>query len=108
MWRAATNAALWARHRHGANRIRIVGYETIVTRPEHSLRHLAGWPGIGFGRGCSARAFIRDKTCFRALARVLAALVIYTLPFAIYETLTGRPPIIEALDRLPAIPAFAL
>ncbi|MCK8465068.1 sulfotransferase [Aliiroseovarius sp. S1339] len=48
MWRAATNAALQARQKHGPDRVKIVLYEDIVNEPEEAVRDVAEWLGLKF------------------------------------------------------------
>lgn len=49
------------------------------------------------------RCFIRSRAQFIALCRWLVLLVLLTLPFALFETLTNRPLIIEALRSIPGM-----
>lgn len=48
MWRAAANAAIQARARHGDGRVRIVRYEDVVAKPEETTRDVASWVGIDY------------------------------------------------------------
>lgn len=50
-----------------------------------------------------ARAYIRRIEDFLALCRWLMIIVFVLLPFAIYETLTGRALILEAINALPGV-----
>ena len=50
-----------------------------------------------------ARAFIRSPEAFIALCRWIVLLVLILSPLAIYETLTGKPPIVQAIRALPGV-----
>ena len=56
-----------------------------------------------YGGYALARATIRGPDQFGALVRVLVILVLVTLPLTLYESFTGRPPLIEAIRSLPGI-----
>lgn len=49
------------------------------------------------------RIYIRSRADFIALCRWLGFLVCLTLPLAIFETLTGIPPLIRIINMLPVI-----
>ncbi|MGL4489886.1 MAG: O-antigen ligase family protein [Rhizobiaceae bacterium] len=67
-----------------------------------------GSMGIEFlGGYMFGRAYIRDRESFAALCRWMIFLVCCTLPFAIYETQTGRPIILEMIRSLPGIDTVA-
>jgi hypothetical protein len=53
------------------------------------------------------RAYIRSMEDFRALCRALMILVLCSAPFALVETLTGRPILLEALRKLPGVSTVA-
>lgn len=48
MWKAATNASLKARARHGEDRVRVVNYEAVVADPDASLRSICEWLGVAY------------------------------------------------------------
>lgn len=50
-----------------------------------------------------ARSFITNADQFRALIRVLTALVLLCFPLAIYETMTGAPPLINFITTIPGL-----
>jgi hypothetical protein len=50
-----------------------------------------------------ARAYVRSRADFLALCRALMYMVLFSLPFALYEARTGNPLIITTLSRLPGI-----
>lgn len=56
-----------------------------------------------YGSYLLARNYIRTPEQFRAVCRALLAVLAFVLPFAIYETQTGRPPIPLFIAKLPAI-----
>ena len=55
-----------------------------------------------------ARAYLRDAAAFGAMARLFSGVVIATMPFAIYESLTGVPILLRGLGAvftvLPEVP----
>jgi Sulfotransferase family len=48
LWNATMDAASEARNRFGAERVTTLRFEDLVTRPEPSIRGLAGWLGIDY------------------------------------------------------------
>ena len=48
MWRAAANAAILAKKRHGEDRVQIVRYEDVVATPEETTRDVVEWLGITY------------------------------------------------------------
>ena len=74
-----------------------------VNNPDRVIQN-AGSTGIEFlGGYLVGRAYIRSTDDFIALARFLIFLVCCMLPFALFETVTGHPILIELLDKLPGI-----
>lgn len=68
-----------------------------------------GSSGIEFlGGYIVGRAYIRGSTDFIALCKWIGILAIATLPFALVETVTGRPLIIETLRKLPGLTSVAI
>ena len=49
------------------------------------------------------RAYIRTVSDFQALCRALMVLVVCSAPFALFETLTGRPLLLEVFRKIPGI-----
>lgn len=67
-----------------------------------------GSTGIEFlGGYLLARAYIRSREDFIALIRWLAVIAFCLLPFAVLETQTGRPMILDAIDRIPGVSSLA-
>jgi O-antigen ligase len=60
-----------------------------------------------YGSYLLARNYIRTPEQFRAMCRGLFVLLIFTLPFAIYETQTGRALIPTLIAKLPGIYSWA-
>ena len=60
-----------------------------------------------FGSYILARNYIRTPEQFRAMCRGLFTVLIFTVPFAIYETQSGRPLITEFIAKLPGISSYA-
>jgi len=63
-----------------------------------------GSTGMEFLGGYAlGRAYIRSRADFAALARALVLLVLIMLPFAMFETITGRSLWLEALRAIPGV-----
>jgi hypothetical protein len=72
-----------------------------ANNPDRMIQQV-GSVGIEFLGGYAiGRAFIRTREDFAALCRTLVLLVLCTLPFSLYETMTGRPIIVEILRKVP-------
>lgn len=56
-----------------------------------------------YGSYLLARNYIRTPEQFRAMCRGLFAVLIFTLPFAVYETQTGQAPIPSFINKLPVV-----
>lgn len=79
-----------------------------VNNPSRVIEN-TGSVGIEFlGGYVLARAYIRTPEAFAALCRALVVIVLFTTPFAVFETLTGRPVIIEFLESLPGLTSVAI
>ena len=71
-----------------------------VNNPSQVVQQM-GSVGMEFiGGYLMGRAYIRTPEAFAALCRWLVFLVLCTLPFALYEAKTGRPPVIDILRKL--------
>jgi hypothetical protein len=78
-----------------------------VNNPEQAITN-AGSTGIEFIGGYAlGRAYIRSFEDFSALIRLLATVALCTLPFAIYETITGHAIILNTLAKLPGISSWS-
>ncbi|MEM7644183.1 MAG: O-antigen ligase family protein [Pseudomonadota bacterium] len=55
-----------------------------------------------------ARATIRTPEMFLRLCRWIVGLVLLLIPFALYETLTGNPPIIRFIAGLPGVTSVGI
>lgn len=79
-----------------------------VNNPDKVIEN-SGAAGIEFlGGYLLGRAYIRDARSFEALCRLLVMVVLVSAPFAIFETLTGRPLVLEAIRSLPGLTTVAL
>lgn len=68
-----------------------------------------GSTGVEFlGGYMIGRAYVRSPADFIALCRWVGILALCTVPFALIETVTGRPLIIEAIRKLPGINSVAI
>mgnify|MGYP001765420806 CR=1 FL=1 len=70
--------------------------EAVVTQVGSVGMEFLGGYAIG-------RAYVRTPEVFLALCRALALIVLCLTPFAIYEARTGRPLIVEWIQRLPVV-----
>lgn len=67
-----------------------------------------GSVGIEFIGGYAVgRAFIRTPAQFRALARTLMTILLISLPFIFFETISGRPLLLEVIRKIPGIFSLA-
>lgn len=79
-----------------------------INNPDQMIQQV-GSVGIEFLGGYAiGRAFIRNQEDFAALCRVLVLIVLCITPFALYETMTGRPILVEILHKLPGIRSVAI
>ncbi|WP_456388141.1 O-antigen ligase family protein [Profundibacter sp.] len=80
----------------------------LVNNPDQVVQSV-GSTGIEFlGGYLVGRAYIRTPETFLSLCKWLILLTLATTPFALVETMTGRPLIIEAIKKLPGINSVAI
>ena len=86
-----------------------IGWATLalaVNNPDAVVQNV-GSNGVDFiGAYVLARAYIRSRESFTALCRALIIMVFLTVPFAVFETLTGQPVIIEMIKTVPGLTSF--
>ena len=83
------------------------GIALLVNNPDRAVEQI-GSVGMEFLGGYAiGRVYIRDQATFLALCKRLALFVCLALPFAIYETITGRPILLETIGSLPGISSVA-
>jgi hypothetical protein len=74
-----------------------------VNNPDQVVQQI-GSVGIEFiGGYLVGRAYIRTREDFAAMCRALTVIVCCLFPFALVETETGRPLIVEYLSRIPGL-----
>ncbi|MDO9640846.1 MAG: O-antigen ligase domain-containing protein [Pseudotabrizicola sp.] len=79
-----------------------------VTTPAQVITQ-SGSVGVEFiGGYLMGRCYIRDRASFLALCRWLVLLVLVSLPFALHETMTGRPLIVETIRSIPGLTSVAV
>ena len=79
-----------------------------VNNPSEVVQQV-GSVGIEFlGGYVVGRAYIQTGEAFAALCRALVIIVLLTLPFALFESVTGRPLIIEFLRKIPGVNSVAI
>jgi hypothetical protein len=79
-----------------------------VKSPEYVVSQVGSFGMEFLGGYAIGRAYVRTPEVFLALCRALALIVLCLVPFAIYETQTGRPLIIEWISRLPGLNSFEI
>ena len=74
-----------------------------VNNPGQAVQHI-GSVGVEFiGGYVVGRACIRTPAAFQKLCRRLVLIVLFSIPFAIFEALTARPLLVELLGKLPVV-----
>lgn len=77
-----------------------------INNPDRVIQN-AGSTSIEFlGGYLVGRAYIRSTDDFIAFSRVFIFIVCCTAPFALFETITGHPIVIELLRKIPGITSF--
>lgn len=80
-----------------------IGITIGIHNPESMIQNV-GATGVEFlGGYFLGRTFIRTKADMIGLIRFSILLVVLSLPFAVFETLTGRPILIEILNSVPGV-----
>jgi hypothetical protein len=74
-----------------------------ITSPQQAVSIGGAYFIEVYGSYLLARNYIRTPENFRAMSRGLFMVLIFTIPFAIYETQTGRALIPSFIDKLPGI-----
>lgn len=74
-----------------------------ITSPSFAIGFGGSYILETFGAYLLARAFVRTPEQFRAMCRGLLVLLIFTIPFAIYETQTSTPLIVNLINSFPGI-----
>jgi hypothetical protein len=78
-----------------------------ITSPTQAVSQ-GGSIGLEFiGGYLVGRVYITDRRSFIALCRWLVLLVFISVPFALHETLTGRPIIVQFIRGIPGITSVA-
>ncbi|TDT73653.1 O-antigen ligase [Litoreibacter halocynthiae] len=77
------------------------------TSPTHALENTGALTLELLGGFLIARRYIRTPEQFRATVKVVAAIVLLSLPLAIAESITGHPPLIALVNALPAVTSVA-
>ncbi len=87
--------------------IGFTGWMTLAMLSNHSIRVAIEYTGSVtatlLGGYLTGRATIRSKANFIALIRFLAIVIVISLPFCIYETITSRTTIPRLMASLPGI-----
>ncbi|MBV7379823.1 O-antigen ligase family protein [Maritimibacter dapengensis] len=80
----------------------------IVNNPDRVVEFVGAYAVEFLGGYLIGRAYVRKKEDFVALIRLLVIIIVLLLPFAIFESLTGRPPIIETIRKLPGVSSVGI
>lgn len=75
----------------------------LINSPSYAVSFGGSYVLEVYGSYLLARNYIRTPEQFRAMCRGLFAVLIFTLPFAIYETQTGRALIPTFISKLPGV-----
>ncbi|MBC7737963.1 MAG: O-antigen ligase family protein [Candidatus Saccharibacteria bacterium] len=78
-----------------------------VNNPTQVLQQIGSVGAEFFGGYLIGRAYIRKPSDFVALAKLLITLVLLSFPFALFETMTGRPLILELIRKIPGATTVA-
>ncbi len=79
-----------------------------VNNPDRVIQN-AGSTSVEFlGGYLVGRAYIRSADDFLALIRVFVIMVCCTLPLALFETMTGRPIVLEWIRKIPGITSVGI
>ncbi len=79
------------------------GVAIYINNPTQMVQQI-GSVGMEFLGGYAVgRAYIRSTDAFVKLCKLLVFTVCCMIPFALYETLTGRPILVEIIRKLPAV-----
>lgn len=78
-----------------------MGVALAVNTPSQAVTQLGSVGAEFLGGYLVARAYIRSAETFIALCRTLVIIGLCLLPLALFETLTGRVPVVEAIEALP-------
>jgi hypothetical protein len=82
-----------------------IGLALAVNNPDRVIQQAPSTIIEFLGSFLLARAVIRSPEDFLALCRWLVRIVLFLLPFALYETLTGTQPLLRLVAVLPGVMA---
>jgi len=74
-----------------------------ANNPDQVIQQVGSTGPEFLGGYAIGRAYIRTPAQFMALCRVLVIIVLCTLPFSIFEAVTGRPIVIEIMRKVPGM-----
>jgi len=80
-----------------------VGVAMSVNTPAQAVEHTGITALELLGGYLLARIYITTPGQFYALIKTLTVLILFCLPLALFETFTGRPPLIELIRAIPAL-----
>ena len=77
-----------------------------INNPSVAAQYVGSNNLVLLGGYLVARAAIRDKQSAAGLAYFLAYVVLFSIPFVVYESITGHATIVTWLDNLPGIGSY--
>lgn len=80
-----------------------VAIATSINDPSRFMEHVGSTTIEFLGSYLLARAYIRTHRDFMQMAQLLILVILLTLPLALVELFTNRPPILEILQKIPGI-----
>ena len=80
-----------------------IGISLGVTTPQQAVSQFGSVGSEFFGGYLIGRCLIRDREGFIAMVRLVLGLLVVLFPFVVVEMVTGRPPIVELLNKLPVL-----
>ena len=84
-----------------------MGISLGVTTPQMAISQFGSVGSDFLGSYLIGRCLIRDWRGFVSTIWLALCLLLFLLPFVVVEMLTGQPPIINILDKLPFVHSFA-
>ena len=74
-----------------------------VNNPDQLVQNVGSTAVEFIGGYLIARAFIRDRAQFITLCKWVSTMAVLMVPLALYETMTGRPIVVEFIRSLPGL-----
>ena len=85
-----------------------IGISLSFSTPDMALSQFGSVGPEFLGSYLIGRTMIRNKAQFTAVVRFLAWALVLLTPFTVFELMTGRPLIVDLLDKLPGLSSVGL